>query len=217
MIPRSFVRILARWLGVSVVVGSLGALQATIGGFSLHGFLLYAFTAAAWVFALGLPFCCLAAAFVESRAGTAAHRSLFAGLLAAVLGFGMWTLIVPFSKRSPVAVFLSLFGGGGGDTDPHDVLDTISALSLGVLPLLMTLVGMLVPQSTLTGGPRSRAVQTSVVVAVAILVAVPIVARNLLVLGLPPVLVAWAPSGIALIAIVVVGAPLLGWREGDGV
>lgn len=206
-VPRVFVRALALWLVVSVFLGALGSLVIPSKGLPIGAFVSATASSALLLFAVGLPFCCLVVALIVSRRLGDARSVIVTGLFATLMASGLWFVAIPVTESYPVAGLRSLLGER--TLDAHDVLRFHTGLALSVLPFLLTVLGLLIARLPIKGGPRRHPLQVVAAAIVGLVVFAPIGARHVLFGTLPPILIGWAPSFIAVVAIGVLAVPFL--------
>ena len=204
-VPLIFFRALAYLLIASVFLGALASFTILPRRLPLGTLVSFTASGAASLFAVGLPFCCLAVALIVSRRGGRAGDVVATGLLATLLASCLILLLL--AGGSSLVSLASLLGGGA--LGARESLQFHTTFALSVLPFSLTILGLLIVRSPIMGGAQPHPMQIIVAVGIALLVAASIVAQNSLFGDLPSALIGWAPSLIATAAIGVFAFPFL--------
>jgi hypothetical protein len=211
-VSRVYARAVGLWLVASLALASTLLLILPLSAVPASRLAYSALGGGASVFVMGLPFCSLIVTLRLARRGGRSDYIALAGVALSLLSCVVVAGLTGNEIRQALAVLVE-----GQPLAARQSLRFGSSASLCLLPFLLTVLGLLMARSPVVGHMIPRAAQnvTAALVAVAILGAIG--TQNLLFTRMPPALLGWAPSLIAMAAVLVLASLRLLGRSGDDV
>lgn len=210
-VSRFYARAVGFWLGASLALAATLLLILPLSAVPASRLAYSALGGGASLFVIGLPFCSLVVTLRVARLGMRSDYIALAGVaaslsscvvVAGLTGNEVWQALAGLAEGQPLAARQSLRLG-------------LSA-SLCLLPLLLTVLGLLMARSSVVGHMIPRAAQNVAAAVVAVAILGVIGTQNLLFSRMPAALLGWAPSLIAMAAVLVLASlRLLGRVRND--